>query len=1036
MKKVVALLISILFVVTLAQAVTLTIIQPEGTVTSTRPAGSRVIFKSLTEGIKWWKVTQGNVEVEDGGFTMPNEDVSVEAMYTGNLITVVQTANGKITPGTVGVDENGSKTFTITPDSGYLVSDVLVDGVSVGVRTSYTFTNVTAPHTITATYGMYGDVNEDGVFDYYDSSKILAYLKGNITLTESAMKNADVNIDGNVNIYDMCIIQNKLSGDAEFTTLPYTGKLAVFMQNKTESDTTYRYQAFATGETKTLVANTFTREGYTFTGWNTSRDGTGTSYANGASYTASGNITLYAQWVPTTYTITYNLDGGTVSGNPTTYTIESNAITLVNPTKDGYNFTGWTGSNGTTPSTTVTIPKGSTGDREYTANWESTWPGWNQPVITTGLTPVNWNGSSWVSTTEANWDYNYNSVATATHSTVAGNGDGKWANAQTADGSLYVWIPRYSYKITSGEHAASQKSWNSLTAAGTAKIEVKFSNGTTDDTTDSYIAHPAFTFGTDELEGIWVAKYEASQGNTTSQVSAPTSSTSVAKSIPGVASWRNISVSNMFDYAYNTYRNADSHLMKNTEWGAIAYLTNAIGRIPYINNSSSYITGNAGGSQNASSTSGTTNAWNTAGGVKASTTHNVYGIYDMSGGSLEYVAAYLSNGDSNLSSLVKAGSKYKEVYEAYLVGPGGSQAENYVAYSTSKKGDAVYETSSSSFGSTSWDGDYSNAPNHAGYPVFRRGGRYDDYSGAGVFYFGRGSGGADSDHGFRVVLTGVQTVAPTTYTITYNLDGGTVSGNPTSYTSADTITLVNPTKEGYNFTGWTGTGLSSATTTVTIPKGSTGDRTYTANWKVANVAPTTPTVTLSSKTTNSFNVRAVSTDANGDSLIYKLYVDGSLKSTSASTQSGTATTLSVTGLGEYTSHNYYVTASDGTLATTSSTKSVRTYCNTFNTKKTCDDCIDGYEKCNGTSHTTFTVSSGCPCYGGCGQDIYSGAYTNYYDCTKCSYQTCINCGFSTPHFRTNPSSPYPLHNNHYKCSTCSGNGYIYTCYHGQTEKHD
>ena len=280
------------------------------------------------------------------------------------------------------------------------------------------------------------------------------------------------------------------------------------------------------------------------------------------------------------------------------------------------------------------------------------------------------------------------------------------------------------------------------------------------------------------------------------------------------------------------------------------------------------------------------------------------------------------------------------------------------------------------------------------------------------------------------------TFSPISYTISYNLDGGTVSGNPTTYTIEDAVTLVNPTKDGYNFTGWTGTGLTEATTTVTIAKGSTGDRTYTANWEVANVAPTTPTVTLSSKTTNSFNVRAVSTDANGDSLIYKLYVDGSLKSTSASTQSGAATTFSVTGLGEYTSHNYYVTVSDGTLTTTSSTKSVRTYCNTFNTKKTCADCIDGYQKCLGTSQSSNTYgSTGFPCRE-CGQDIGSLDDTSYYRCTNCFYQTCINCGFSTPHFRTNNSSPYPLHNNHYKCSTCSGNGYIYTCSHGQTEKHD
>ena len=69
-KKIVALLVSILFIVTLSQAVTLTIIQQEGTVTMTRSAGSRIKLKSVEEGIKWWKVREGNVEVEYGSFIM------------------------------------------------------------------------------------------------------------------------------------------------------------------------------------------------------------------------------------------------------------------------------------------------------------------------------------------------------------------------------------------------------------------------------------------------------------------------------------------------------------------------------------------------------------------------------------------------------------------------------------------------------------------------------------------------------------------------------------------------------------------------------------------------------------------------------------------------------------------------------------------------------------------------------------------------------------------------------------------------------
>lgn len=74
----------------------------------------------------------------------------------------------------------------------------------------------------------------------------------------------------------------------------------------------------------------------------------------------------------TTYTITYNLKGGSVSGNPTTYTVETNTFTLKKPTKSGQTFLGWTGSNGTSLQKTVKINKGSTGNKTYTADWERT----------------------------------------------------------------------------------------------------------------------------------------------------------------------------------------------------------------------------------------------------------------------------------------------------------------------------------------------------------------------------------------------------------------------------------------------------------------------------------------------------------------------------------------------------------------------------------------------------------------------------------------------------------------------------------------
>lgn len=85
--------------------------------------------------------------------------------------------------------------------------------------------------------------------------------------------------------------------------------------------------------------------------------------------------TYTAKWTADTYGITYNLNSGTIAmENPPNYTIESNVISLNPPTRVGYSFVGWTGSNGVTAQTSVTIPTGSTGEKSYTANWKSNAP--------------------------------------------------------------------------------------------------------------------------------------------------------------------------------------------------------------------------------------------------------------------------------------------------------------------------------------------------------------------------------------------------------------------------------------------------------------------------------------------------------------------------------------------------------------------------------------------------------------------------------------------------------------------------------------
>jgi len=107
-----------------------------------------------------------------------------------------------------------------------------------------------------------------------------------------------------------------------------------------------------------------TRTGYTFGGWFSAQTG-GTQYT--ATSTLSANATAYARWTATSYTITYDSNGGSAVPNGT-YTIESPAVTLPTATRTGYNFAGWE-MPGSVDIVTV-LPTGSIGNRSFTAKWD------------------------------------------------------------------------------------------------------------------------------------------------------------------------------------------------------------------------------------------------------------------------------------------------------------------------------------------------------------------------------------------------------------------------------------------------------------------------------------------------------------------------------------------------------------------------------------------------------------------------------------------------------------------------------------------
>ena len=129
------------------------------------------------------------------------------------------------------------------------------------------------------------------------------------------------------------------------------------------------------GKTYTLNNNAFKRKGYTFVGWNTKANGSGTSYTNKAriknlTSVDGKKVTLYAQWKRTNYSITYKLNGGKNSSkNPDSYTIKTSTITLKKPSRKGYTFVGWY-SDKKYKNKVTKIKKGSTGKVTLYAKWK------------------------------------------------------------------------------------------------------------------------------------------------------------------------------------------------------------------------------------------------------------------------------------------------------------------------------------------------------------------------------------------------------------------------------------------------------------------------------------------------------------------------------------------------------------------------------------------------------------------------------------------------------------------------------------------
>lgn len=370
----------------------------------------------------------------------------------------------------------------------------------------------------------------------------------------------------------------------------------------------------------------------------------------------------------------------------------------------------------------------------------------------------------------------------------------QWANVMTQDGSMWVWIPRYAYIIN------DDKTMDIKFLVGTTNKWYNETTGEEEELPAGYIVHPCFQNGSGtgyangewktEIRGIWVAKFEAGLPSSSS-AEKTTSVSGLANSYYPVfqgqkQSYNYINVSQCYLLAkalatdsgnpYGFTNSTDSHLMKNSEWGAVAYLSyskygktrgsydttkevyinnvNCGESVTSIRNYGVYaITGYAGETKSASvntltstilgdtveGDAGTSYAWYTQEGTQASTTGNIYGIYDMSGGLTEYTSAYIKMA-SNATLL-----GYLKSYGSAFVFKDNSQTEftgnteyvtEYPEYTSNglknaltsigRYGDAFLET-------WGWFGDWTN--NDVSGPFIVRGNYWNNTSASGLFAF-------------------------------------------------------------------------------------------------------------------------------------------------------------------------------------------------------------------------------------------------------------------------------------------------------------
>ena len=413
----------------------------------------------------------------------------------------------------------------------------------------------------------------------------------------------------------------------------------------------------------------------------------------------------------------------------------------------------------------------------------------NSPMLDGGMIAVKYENNNWVkaeaSNTNNDW-YNYDELKWANAVTVSSSTRDTYRNADVGTTismddieTMWVWIPRYSYSIGSEDgtnYYGKQGSYLTTTPILSlpGEIDVKFvSENVKDRGSAKYIVSDglkdnnwytpdAFTFGDEELRGIWVGKFETSSSNPGAEYGGGNTTELDPIIKPNVTSWRYINVSNAFTVSqkmnnngnrYGIESKTDTHMMKNSEWALVAYLSQSkYGKLGntdfsgsnkeiYQNKSDSFITGCSYGEPSNSNTNyGCQYSYDVnVSGTGASTTGNIYGVYDMSGGAWEYV---MGNYNDTIGS------------SGFIAMPEYKYYDKYISDDSSMACDGANCISHGLLETKGWYNDYFQFVNHVGSWVLRSAGYNDTTS--GIDYFGNSNtslGGCSRTHSFRLVAT-------------------------------------------------------------------------------------------------------------------------------------------------------------------------------------------------------------------------------------------------------------------------------------------